>query len=372
MKIIGGAVFCGDSFEVRDVGVQGDCFAPPLPDDTSLVDAAGCYVIPGLIDIHFHGCVGYDFCDGTSEAFDAIGCHEAARGVTAICPATMTYPEAKLDAIVRAAAAHADAPDAAALVGINMEGPFISEGKIGAQNPAYVQVPDAALFRRLQAAAGGLIKLVDVAPEVEGALAFIDAFHNEVRISVAHTCADYATTTQAFLRGARHVTHLYNAMPPLHHRDPGVIGAAIDAEDVMVEVIADGVHIHPTMVRAAFTLFGDDKVVLISDSMMATGLCDGAYSLGGQAVAVRGKRATLADGTLAGSATDLAECLRVAVADMGIPLASAVRAATINPARALGIEGQRGAIALGHIADAVILNPDLTIKQVVVRGRVLR
>ncbi|MEG1098283.1 MAG: N-acetylglucosamine-6-phosphate deacetylase, partial [Raoultibacter sp.] len=184
----------------------------------------------------------------------AIARYEAARGVTALCPATMTYPEATLDAIVSAAAVHVDAPDAAALVGINMEGPFISSDKIGAQNPAYVQVPDTALFRRLQASARGLIKLVDVAPEVEGAFDFIDEFHDEVRISVAHTCADYEIATQAFQRGARQVTHLYNAMPSLHHRQPGVIGAAFDADDVMVEVIADGVHIHPAMVRVAFSL----------------------------------------------------------------------------------------------------------------------
>ncbi|MEG0072543.1 MAG: N-acetylglucosamine-6-phosphate deacetylase [Raoultibacter sp.] len=368
MKIVGGSVFCGDGFAPRDVYMCDGHFTDEVIDTAAVIDAAGCFVIPGLIDLHFHGCVGYDFCDGTDEAFDAIARYEAARGVTALCPATMTYPEATLDAIVSAAAVHVDAPDAAALVGINMEGPFISSDKIGAQNPAYVQVPDTALFRRLQASARGLIKLVDVAPEVEGAFDFIDEFHDEVRISVAHTCADYEIATQAFQRGARQVTHLYNAMPSLHHRQPGVIGAAFDADDVMVEVIADGVHIHPAMVRVAFSLFGDDRVVLISDSMMATGLSDGAYSLGGQAVSVRGNRATLADGTIAGSVTDLAACVRIAVNDMDIPLASAVKAATINPARALGLEKERGSIESGKIADAVVLNSDLTVKHVVVRG----
>ncbi|MEG2531045.1 MAG: N-acetylglucosamine-6-phosphate deacetylase [Raoultibacter sp.] len=370
MKIVGGSVFSGTGFVSQDVCVSGERFVAAASDGVTL-DAVGCFVIPGLIDLHFHGCAGYDFCDGTVEAFDAIARHEASCGVTAICPATMTYPEDTLNAIVEAAAAYDDVPDGAALVGINMEGPFISPDKIGAQNPTHVRVPDGGMFQRLQKSAQGLIKLVDVAPEVEGAFDFIEAFHDEVRISLAHTCADYDIATRAFERGARHVTHLYNAMLPLHHRNPGVVGAAADASDVMVEVIADGVHIHPAMVRVAFTLFGDDRVVLISDSMMATGLTDGAYSLGGQAVAVKGNRATLADGTIAGSATDLATCLRIAATDMRIPLPCAVKAATINPARALGIDKERGSIEVGKIADAVVLNRDLTVKHVVVRGRVL-
>ena len=370
MKIVGGSVCSGEGFVSRDVCIGGERFTETVS-DAVVVDAAGCFVVPGLIDLHFHGCVGSDFCDGTDEAIDAIARHEAACGVTAICPATMTYPEDVLNALVDTAAAHRDAPDGAALVGINMEGPFISPHKIGAQNPTYIQVPDADMFCRLQKTAHGLIKLVDVAPEVEGALDFIEKFHDEVRISLAHTCADYDTATRAFARGARHVTHLYNAMPPLHHRDPGVIGAAADADGVMVEVIADGVHIHPAMVRVAFSLFGDDRVVLISDSMMATGLSDGAYRLGGQPVTVRGNRATLADGTIAGSATDLAACLRIAVTDMRIPLVSAVKAATINPARALGIDKERGSIEVGKIADALVLNSDFTIKHVIMRGRLL-
>ena len=191
MLITNGNVFDGRGFATRDVAVADGRFVEAADvGDGDVLDAAGCYVIPGLVDVHFHGCLGADLCDGTGEALSTIARHEASRGVTAICPATRTYPEEKLAGIMRAAAAFAPTDNEAALVGVNMEGPFISPDKIGAQNPAYVQVPDAAMLRRLQEAAGGLVKLVDIAPEEEGALAFIDEMADEVRISLAHTTAD--------------------------------------------------------------------------------------------------------------------------------------------------------------------------------------
>lgn len=376
MRIVNGDVFDGNGFVERDIVIEDGRFAEEASADAAarsddeVLDAAGCYVVPGLIDLHFHGCVGYDFCDGTVEAFDAIARHEASRGVTAICPATMTYPEDVLGPIMDCAAAYEDQPDGAALVGINMEGPYISPDNIGAQNPAYLHGPDEAMFRRLQERSGNLIKLVDVAPEVDGALDFIRSVAPDVRVSVAHTQADYDTTCEAIEAGARQMTHLCNAMPPLHHRKPGPIGAAFDHAEVTPELIADGVHIHPSMVRLLFAAFGAERVILISDSMMATGLQDGEYTLGGQDVSVRGNRATLHDGTIAGSATDLMACVRVAVRDMGIPLADAVRAASANPARALGLH-DRGAIAPGYVADAVVLDRELHVRAVILRGRVL-
>ncbi|QKF07892.1 N-acetylglucosamine-6-phosphate deacetylase [Berryella wangjianweii] len=333
--------------------------------------ADGLLVIPGLIDVHFHGCMGHDFCEGTAEALHAIARYEASRGVTALCPTTMTFPEDLLGRVMDAARTFDAAADEAAFVGINMEGPFISHGKIGAQNPTYVTPCDAALFRRLQKRAGGLIKIVDIAPEEPGALEFTREVADEVRVSVAHTCANYDQARAAFEAGANHVTHLCNAMAPLHHRDPGPIAAAFDALHVMVELICDGVHIHPAMVRALFALFGDDRIMLISDTMEAAGLTDGSYELGGQEVSVKGNRATLASGTLAGSVTDLMGCLRTAVRDMGVPLETAVRAAALNPARALGIDHERGAIAPGMIADAVVLDEQLNVRHVIVRGRLL-
>lgn len=373
MRIVNGTVFADGMFEQREVHAVDGRFAETGGEaDGVVVEAQGCYVIPGLVDVHFHGCVGHDFCDATAEAYEAIARYEASRGVTAICPATMTYPEEKLAGIMDAARAFETPADGADLVGINMEGPFISPDKIGAQNPAYLHRADPAMFARLQERAGGLVKIVDIAPEEPGGMEFIDAVGESVRVSIAHTCADYDAVSEAFDHGARHLTHCYNAMPGLHHRKPGPIAAAADHPAVTPELIADGVHIHPSMVRLAFRLFGDDRMILISDSMEATGLEDGEYSLGGQPVTVRGNLATLHDGTIAGSATDLMACLRTAVREMGIPLESAVKAASANPARAIGVDADYGAIAPGKVASCVLLDQEtLEVRLVILRGTVL-
>ena len=197
----------------------------------------------------------------------------------------------------------------------------------------------------------------------------IDELAGEVRISIAHTTADYGTACEAFKHGARQVTHLYNAMPPFSHRAPGVIGAAFDNDNVAVELIADGVHVHPSVVRATFRLF-ENRVILISDSMMATGLDDGEYSLGGQAVTVRGNLATLHDGTIAGSATNLMDCVRSAV-KMGVPLGQAIRSASTNPARAIGIEHDYGSLEPGKLANVLLLDEELNIHTILLRGRML-
>lgn len=403
-RIVGGEVFDGGVFRRAQVSVRGESFGtvsseagrchtqeadaarlselraredlgvePAGSGERLELDATGCYVIPGLIDVHFHGCVGHDLCDADTEGLHAIAAHEASRGVTAICPATMTLPTERLLPALANAAAFAPAAGEAQLVGINMEGPYISPDKVGAQNPVYVRPASLSEFEELQAAAHGLVKIVDVAPEQPGNLAFIAAVADQVRVSIAHTCADYTCATAAFDAGARHMTHLFNAMPGLHHRMPGPIAAGAERDDVTAELICDGVHVHPAMVRAAFDLFGDERIVMISDSLRGCGLGDGTYELGGQMFTVNGPLATLADGTLAGSVSDLMACLRTAVLDMGIPLASAVRAASANPARALGLAATYGVIAPGHVADAVLLDQEsLEVRHVVLRGRLLR
>ena len=368
--IKGGAVFDGSAFVKRELPIEGGRFAEnPSEPAAAVLDASACYVIPGLVDLHFHGSAGADMSDGDLDGLHRMGAYEASRGVTAMCPATMTLPEAVLTRAAEAARVYEPAQNEADLVGINMEGPYISPSKVGAQNPAYVRVPDADEFRRLQAASGGLFKLVDVAPEEPGAEAFIKEFGEEVRISVAHTCTDYDTAVRAFQLGARQLTHLYNAMPGMQHRAPGPIPAAVEHPEVTAEIIADGVHIHPAMVRLAFRLFGDDRMILVSDTLRAAGLRDGVYDLGGQDVTVRGPRATIANGALAGSVSDLMRCFVVAVRDMGIPIESAVKAACVNPARALGLQGRHGTLAAGAVANAVLLDREtLDIRAVVLRG----
>ncbi|MDD3218538.1 MAG: N-acetylglucosamine-6-phosphate deacetylase [Lachnospiraceae bacterium] len=358
------------TFSKENIHIQNGVFCTPFTySGSDIIDASGLYAIPGLVDIHFHGCNGYDFCDGTQEAIQAIADYESANGTTTIVPASMTYDKERLETIFQAAA---DFPNkkGSRLAGINMEGPFISLEKKGAQNPAYIHKPDVDFFLDLQKTAKGLIKLVDIAPEEPGAMEFIKALKDQVTISLAHTTADYDTAHEAFESGACHVTHLYNAMPPFSHRAPGVIGAAAESAK-HVELICDGIHIHPSVVRATFQLFGPERVVMISDSMMATGLSNGLYALGGQPVKVTGNRATLEDGTIAGSATNLLGCLRVAVKEMEIPLEQAVTATTVNPAKAVGLYDTCGSITPGKYADLLLLDADLNLKHVILRGQLL-
>lgn len=358
------------TFELKDVVISGEIFSEnALEGEEEVLDASGCYVIPGLTDIHFHGCVGHDFCDGTEEAIQAIADYEASVGVTTIIPATMTFSEDKLTAIGHAAKAHKN-EKGAILCGINMEGPFIAMKKKGAQNGKYIHNPDVAMFERLQEAAGGLYKLVDLAPEVEGAMEFIQAEAGKVVLSIAHTATDYETAREAIKAGVSHMTHLYNAMNPINHREPGPIIAAADDNTCEAEIICDGVHIHPAVVRNTLKMFGPDRVIFISDTMMAAGLEDGMYELGGQPVIVKGNRATLEDGTLAGSNTNLMECMKTAVRLMDIPLETAVRCAAVNSAKSVGIYDKYGSITPGKVANAVLLDKEtLEVKKVILKGR---
>lgn len=333
-----------------------------------VIEAKGLYMIPGLVDIHFHGCMGADMCDGTKEALDVITQYEASVGVTSVCPATMTIPKDELSAVMKNAGAYAY-HGGAHLVGINMEGPFISPAKKGAQAAENIMHCDYEYFNQLQDAAGGLIKLVDIAPEEAGAMEFIDKVKGKVVVSLAHTASDYDTAMEAIAHGASHATHLYNAMPPLNHRNPGVIGAVRDSDNCHVELICDGVHIHPSVIRATFAMFGAQRMILISDSMRATGLDDGEYTLGGQPVTVKGNLATLHDGTIAGSATNLMDCMRFTVKHAGLPLETAVMCATANPAKEIGIFDEVGSIAVGKKADFVLLDQDLNLAGVYIDGK---
>lgn len=355
------------TFEEKNIMMDGEYFSDSTT-DTKEFDANGCYAIPGLVDIHFHGCVGHDFCNGTEEAIQAIADYELSCGVTTIIPASMTLSEDTLTTVFKAAAQHQN-EKGAELVGINMEGPFVSSAKKGAQNGAFIHKPDAQMFHRLNEASGHMIKHVALAPEEPGAMEFIERVKQNTVISIAHTTADYDTAKKAIDAGANHVTHLYNAMPPFTHRAPGVIGAAADNDNVFVELICDGIHIHPATVRTTFKIFGDDRICLISDSMEATGMPDGEYALGGQKVIKEGALATLVDGTIAGSATNLMDCVRTAIIHMHIPMESAIKSATANPAKSIGIYDKYGSISTGKYANCVILDHDLNIKAIFLKGK---
>ena len=346
-----------------------------VQDETEIIDGKGYYAIPGLIDLHFHGCMGDDFCDGTKEAIARIAEYEASIGVTAIAPATMTLPVEELEKILKVAAEYKkEAADGADLIGINMEGPFISPAKKGAQDERNIISCGTAVCQRFIDASEGLVKFVGIAPEEsEKSIEFIEQMKGKVNISLAHTNADYDTAKAAFDAGANHAVHLYNAMPAFTHRAPGVVGAVSDSEHVMAEIICDGVHIHPSVVRATFKMMGADRMILISDSMRATGMPDGQYTLGGLDVNVVGNRATLvSDGALAGSATNLMDCMRTAVKKMGLPLETAVACATANPAKSLGEFDKYGSITEGKKANVVLLDQELNLKMVIKDGKIFK
>lgn len=344
--------------------------------EDEILDGKGMYAIPGLIDLHFHGCKGDDFCDGSRDAIVRIAEYEASVGVTAIAPATMTLPVEELEQILRVAAEYKKGPHSkkeADFVGINMEGPFISPAKKGAQDERNIIPCDVKVCERFLEVSEGLVKFMGIAPEKsENAVSFIEAVKDKVNVSLAHTNADYDTAMAAFNAGADHAVHLYNAMPAFTHRAPGVIGAVYDSKHVMAEIICDGVHIHPAAVRATFEMMGEDRMILISDSMRAAGMPDGSYTLGGLDVNVVGNRATLAsDGAIAGSVTNLMDCMKTAVKTMNIPLETAVACATINPAKSLGIDAEYGSIRAGKKAHIVLMDQELNVQQVIKDGELL-
>lgn len=373
MQIINGQVFdLKEGFVIRDVYTDGAYIAEKSGDDV-VIDASDCYVIPGLVDVHFHGCVGEDFSDADAEGLQKIADYELSEGVTYICPAGMTLPEDQLTAICRNTAAHRKSNSGGAeVVGAHLEGPFLSMAKKGAQNGSYLHEPDADMLKRLQDAAEGSVRLVTVAAEEPNAMEFIKAAVDMgITVSLGHTTAGYDVASAAYAAGASHATHLYNGMPSLHHREPAVIGAAFDA-GARAELICDGIHIHGSVVRLTFAMFGAERMVLISDSLRATGMPDGIYPFGGQEIEVHGNRATIAGHpeTLAGSVTSLMGCLRKAV-EFGIPLADAVRAASLNPAEAIGIADRAGTLDVGKEASIVLLNKkDLSLRAVIFKGAI--
>ena len=354
--------FAVEGGRFSEVG-RGDC---PCPD---AVDLGGATVLPGLIDQHSHGNSGADFSDGDLDGLRKMALYLGRSGVTSFSPATMTLPYETISKAFKTAVALRDEAPAGAsrLVGVHMEGPFFSEKKKGAQNAAHLRKPDVEAVSRLADDADGLLRIVDVAPELEGAVAFTREVSQRCTVSVAHTDAAYEDARAAFDAGATQLTHLFNAMPALHHRKPGVIAAGAESPTVLAELICDGIHIHPAMVRLAFSLFGAERMVLISDALRCTGMPDGTYEFGGQTMTLRGRTCTMPDGALAGSVSNLFGCMRNAMS-FGIPAEDAIRAATYNPAKQLGALDRVGSIEPGKLADFVVCDAAFEIQSVYIGG----
>ncbi len=365
-------IFCSDNrfhqgaFEVVD-GKFGEILPEFVPEDA--VDLEGKLVIPGLVEIHSHGNSGCDFSDGDYDGLKEMARYYLSCGVTSFAPASMTLPYEVLGrAFDTAKRFHENAPAGCArLMGIQMEGPYFSEAKKGAQNLAYLKAPDIEGFKLLYERSGGLIRIVDIAPELPGALEFIQEARKLCTVSVAHTDTDYEDAKAAFDAGANHLTHLYNAMQSIHHREPGPIGAASEQNHVIAEIICDGLHVHPSAVRMAFKLF-HHRLCLVSDSGRCAGQPDGtSFELGGQIATLVDGVARLPDGTIACSAANLWQCM-VNAMSFGIPEEDVIVAATILPAQQIGQADKIGSIRTGFYADFVVCDPSYQEKSVYLAG----
>jgi N-acetylglucosamine-6-phosphate deacetylase len=339
--------------------------------------AAGMIVAPGFVDVHIHGAGGHDVMEATPAALDCITSTVARYGTTSLLATTVTASVDQtcrsLEGIAQYTRAHEkfeqeSAGPVAEILGIHLEGPFISKARRGVHPPDAIARPSVQILEKFRAAADGLIRIITIAPEIPGALDLIQAaVANGIVAAIGHTDANYEQTQAAIQAGARHTVHFYNAMRPFSHRDPGIIGAVLTEPDVTAEVIADGIHVAGPAIQVLLGTKGFDTVLLASDATAATGMPDGNFRLGNFEVVVKDGVCRNAEGKLAGSTLTLDRALRYIVA-LGVPLVDAVRMATILPARRVSLAGKKGIIALGADADLVVLTPDLRVVGIMTRG----
>ncbi len=337
--------------------------------DEDGVDCTELTALPGFIDTHIHGAFGGDFCDCSVESVDKISVYLAKSGVTSFCPTTMTLSKETLKSALKTGEEYRGNEKGAKILGYNLEGPYIALEKKGAQNAEFVRAGSTEEFCELNEVSKNNVKVITIAPEAFESEDFIKQVSKVCSVSVGHTTADFKQTTKAFENGANRATHLFNAMTPLTHREPGVVGASFDFENVYCELICDGHHINPAVLRTAFKILGKDRAVVVSDSMKAAGLEAGRYDLGGQDVFVDEKYdvARLSNGTIAASVTNVFQEFKNLLS-FGIDFETALRSCTINPARSIKCDDKKGSIALGKDADLVVVNDKLEIQKVIIGG----
>jgi len=349
---------------IKAVLVEGE----ELPQADIVIDAKGKMLTPGFIDIHFHGRSGNDFCDGTTDALNAIARDKLQDGVTSFLGTTLTLPEAQLKQALHVAADYiAKPPSGAKLAGIHLEGPFFNPDCIGAQNPDFLRLPDIELIKRLNAICP--IKKVSYSIELKGAIEFTrQLVQMGIMPACAHSAAKYKDFKKVNKLGLKHMTHFCNVMTPLHHLELGLVGGGLLHDDVFIEMICDKIHLCPEMIQLLFKIKGPDKIMLITDAMRAAGMPDGKYDLGGMTAIVRDGCARLASGAVAGSTLLYYHGLRNVHDITGLPLKELIKTTSWNQARSLGLP-KLGKITPGFIADLFIMNSDFSPHKVFVDGK---
>jgi len=334
------------------------------------------HLIPGMIDLHMHGAMNVDVMDAKPDALATISKTLAKEGVTAFLGATMTADVVAIDNAISTVkeyvANQAQNILGAEMLGIHLEGPFISSQKSGAQNPKYVITPDIALIKRWQKLSNNLIKIVTLAPEESQALKLIKYLvKEEIIAAIGHSDATYDQAETAIKAGCDYATHIFNAMRPIHHRDPGVVAALLVNDEVTVEIIADGIHLAPGTIKLILKAKGFEQIVLVTDAMRAKGMKDGKYDLGGQEVVVKKHEARLKDGTLAGSVLTMDQAIRNFMQFTHSNLSDVIKLTSVNPAKKLRIYDRKGSIAVGKDADFVILDDNYRVRLTVCRGKII-
>lgn len=353
----------------RIESVEGRSVVPSeLPSDCAAIDGRDMLLIPGMIDVHIHGANGFDMMDGTEESVQQVSKACADSGCTSFLATSVSSTMNDLLDMVRSVKRVVGRERGASIAGIHLEGPYLNAKRKGMQNENYLRHPDLEEMKAIFAEADGLIKMVTIAPELPGATELIAYLREQgVIVAVAHSDATYEEAKEAFARGASHVTHCFNGMRPIHHRDPGLVVAAFEEEHVSLQAIVDHVHLHPAVVRLMYRVKGANGMVLITDALQAMGLGDGSYTFGGHDVRVVDGVARLADGTLASSTVTMNKALRYAV-ELGIPLTDAVQTASTTPADILGLSDS-GRIVPGCRADLVLLNERYDVQWTMINGR---
>lgn len=349
--------------------IEGIVDADKIPADAEIIDAAGKYVAPGLIDLHIHGYLGKDVCDGEEESIRTIAGGLVQNGVTGFLPTTMTVDMKviiKALEVCRALKEESKTWNGTTILGVHAEGPFINPNKKGAQNPAYILKPDAKFVKEY----ADIIKIISLAPEMDEDFAAIREIRRDtdVVVSMGHTDADYNTAMASTTAGVRHATHLFNAMTALAHRNPGVVGAALNA-DVTTELIVDTFHVNPALYPIVYKMKGD-KLCFITDCLPAGGLPEGEYTLGGQKFISKGIECRLPDGTIAGSVLKLNKGVWNVYTHSDIPLYECVNCASLNPARAIGLDKCKGSLEVGKDADIIITDAEFNVEKTIIGGTV--